>query len=107
MVAEAESSLGGLDVVVNNAALATDPELAHRVDSTDFDEWVTAWRTFTEVNLWAPAHISWAAAHSMIASGVSGRIINIGSRAAYRGEILHPAYAARKAGLHALGSPWR
>jgi 3-oxoacyl-[acyl-carrier protein] reductase len=103
VVTEAESSLGGLDVVVNNAALATDPELAHRVDSTDFDQWVSAWRTFTEVNLWAPAHISWAAAHSMIASGVPGRIINIGSRAAFRGEILHPAYAATKAGLHALG----
>ncbi len=103
VVAQAESSLGGLDVVVNNAALATASELAHPVDSTDFDEWVSAWRTFTEVNLWAPAHISWAAAHSMIASGVSGRIINIGSRAAFRGEIHHPAYAATKAGLHALG----
>jgi NAD(P)-dependent dehydrogenase (short-subunit alcohol dehydrogenase family) len=103
VVAQAESSLGGLDVVVNNAALATASELAHPVDSTDFDEWVSAWRTFTEINLWAPAHISWAAAHSMIASGVSGRIINIGSRAAFRGEIHHPAYAATKAGLHALG----
>ena len=103
VVAEAESALGGLDVVVNNAALATAPELAHPVDSTDFDQWVTAWHAFTEVNLWAPAHISWAAAHSMIASGTPGRIINIGSRAAFRGEILHPAYAATKAALHALG----
>lgn len=103
VVAEAESALGGLDVVVNNAALATAPELAHSVDDTDFDQWVTAWRTFTEVNLWAAAHISWAAAQSMIAAGVSGRIINIGSRAAFRGETLHPAYAATKAGLHALG----
>jgi 3-oxoacyl-[acyl-carrier protein] reductase len=32
----------------------------------------------------------------------SGRIISIGSRGAYRGEPLAPAYGASKAGLHAL-----
>jgi NAD(P)-dependent dehydrogenase (short-subunit alcohol dehydrogenase family) len=32
-----------------------------------------------------------------------GRIVNVGSRGAYRGEPRHPAYGASKAGLHALG----
>jgi 3-oxoacyl-[acyl-carrier protein] reductase len=32
-----------------------------------------------------------------------GRIVNVGSRGAYRGEPAHPAYGASKAGLHAFG----
>jgi NAD(P)-dependent dehydrogenase (short-subunit alcohol dehydrogenase family) len=39
----------------------------------------------------------------MVASGVPGRIVNIGSRGAFRGELEHPAYAVTKAALHALG----
>ena len=32
-----------------------------------------------------------------------GRIVNVGSRGAFRGEPTHPAYGASKAGLHAFG----
>jgi NAD(P)-dependent dehydrogenase (short-subunit alcohol dehydrogenase family) len=39
----------------------------------------------------------------MIDAGVRGRIINVGSRGAYRGEPTHPAYGASKAALHSLG----
>jgi NAD(P)-dependent dehydrogenase (short-subunit alcohol dehydrogenase family) len=38
----------------------------------------------------------------MIGRG-GGRIVNVGSRGAFRGEPRHPAYGASKAGLHALG----
>jgi NAD(P)-dependent dehydrogenase (short-subunit alcohol dehydrogenase family) len=39
----------------------------------------------------------------MIERGQGGRIINVGSRGAYRGEPLHPAYGASKAAMHSLG----
>lgn len=39
----------------------------------------------------------------MAAGGRGGRIVNVGSRGAYRGEPAHPAYGASKAGLHAFG----
>ena len=39
----------------------------------------------------------------MSAGGHGGRIVNVGSRGAYRGEPGHPAYGAAKAGLHAFG----
>src|ERR687893_778466 len=43
------------------------------------------------------------APRAMIDAGVRGRIINVGSRGAYRGEPTHPAYGASKAALHSLG----
>jgi NAD(P)-dependent dehydrogenase (short-subunit alcohol dehydrogenase family) len=39
----------------------------------------------------------------MIDGARGGKIVNVGSRGAYRGEPTHPAYGASKAGLHALG----
>jgi 3-oxoacyl-[acyl-carrier protein] reductase len=39
----------------------------------------------------------------MAAGGRGGRIVNVGSRGAYRGEPDNPAYGASKAGLHAFG----
>jgi short-subunit dehydrogenase len=45
--------------------------------------------------------LSYCAARTMAARG-SGRIINVSSRGAFRGEPRAPAYAASKAGLNAL-----
>jgi len=39
----------------------------------------------------------------MIDRGTRGRIVNVGSRGAYKGEPDHPAYGASKAALHSLG----
>jgi NAD(P)-dependent dehydrogenase (short-subunit alcohol dehydrogenase family) len=39
----------------------------------------------------------------MIAAGRGGRIVNVSSRGAFRGEPDHPAYGASKAGLNAMG----
>lgn len=91
--------LGGLDVLVNNAA--NNP--AHPIADTDFADWQAAWRTVIDVNLLGAAHASYRAARHMIDEGVPGRIVNVGSRGAYRGEPDHPAYGASKAALHALG----
>jgi NAD(P)-dependent dehydrogenase (short-subunit alcohol dehydrogenase family) len=70
------------------------------VDSS-YEEWQAAWRTTLDINLVGAANASWCAVRHMIARG-GGRIVNVGSRGAYRGEPGHPAYGASKAGLHAL-----
>lgn len=96
---EAAQALGGIDVLVNNAAVNT----PHPPARTGFDEWAAAWQQHTDVNLLGTAHLSHQAAQHMIAQGGGGRIVNIGSRGAFRGEPDHPAYAATKAAVHALG----
>lgn len=91
--------LGGLDVLVNNAAV----NLPHPIAETPFDEWVTVWRRTLDVNVLGAAHVGHRAARHMIDQGVRGRIVNIGSRGAFKGEPEHPAYGASKAALHAMG----
>src|SRR6185295_5850548 len=51
------------------------------------------------VNLVGPANVCWCAARHM---GRGGRIVNVSSRGAFRGEPGQPAYGASKAGLNAL-----
>ncbi|MGH3630650.1 MAG: SDR family NAD(P)-dependent oxidoreductase [Sciscionella sp.] len=95
--------LGGIDVLVNNAALGTDRDNAHPLQSTSFERWQQAWQRSVAVNLLGTANVSYCAARAMIEQGTGGRIVNIGSRGAFRGEPDHPAYGAAKAGLHSLG----
>ncbi|GAA2509523.1 SDR family oxidoreductase [Streptomyces gobitricini] len=95
----AAGALGGLDVLVNNAAVNT----RHPLPETPYDEWVAAWQQHVAVNLLATAHLSHLAARRMIDQGTGGRVVNIGSRGAFRGEPDHPAYGATKAAVHALG----
>jgi NAD(P)-dependent dehydrogenase (short-subunit alcohol dehydrogenase family) len=94
---------GGLDVLVNNAALGASWETAHPVPEVSYMDWQRAWRGVVEVNLVGAANLSYCASRQMIKQGRGGRIVNVGSRGAYRGEPEHPAYGATKAGLHALG----
>lgn len=92
-----------IDVLVNNAAVAPSPSNRHPVDSTDYEQWQRAWRDMVDVDLHGPANVSFLVANSLIARGLPGAIVNVGSRGAFRGEPEFPAYAAAKAGLHALG----
>ena len=96
MVAEAADALGGIEVLVNNAGVFFD----HPIDEVDFDTWLDAWRQTLDINLLAPALVSWHAVRHM---GPGGRIINVGSRGAFRGEPHSPAYGASKAGIAAFG----
>lgn len=97
LISDAVSEMGRIDVLVNNAGVY---EL-HRLAEVDFASWCSAWERTLGTNLLGPANLMYWAARHMIGSG-GGRIINISSRGAFRGEPHGPAYGASKAGLNAL-----
>jgi len=98
MVDSAARQLGGLDVLVNNAATFT----PHPITQTSYEQWQAAWQHTIGVNLIGTANVTWCAVRHMIAAG-GGRIVNVSSRGAFRGEPGQPAYGASKAGLNAFG----
>ena len=97
-VAEAVDRLGGLDVVVNNAGVydELDPLTA------TYAQWQAHWRRTVEVDLYGPAWVVFCALPHLRAAE-HGRVVNVGSRGASRGEPGAVAYAAAKAGLTAMG----
>lgn len=97
IVSNTIAAFGQLDIVVNNAGIG----IYHPVASTDYSDWQDAWQKTLAANLLGPANICYCAAQHMISAG-GGRIVNVSSRGAFRGEPTKPAYGASKAGLNSL-----
>jgi NAD(P)-dependent dehydrogenase (short-subunit alcohol dehydrogenase family) len=85
-------------VLINNAGIFVE----HPIESTTYEEWQRAWAQTLGVNLIGAANVTWCALQHMPKHGTS-RIVNIGSRGAFRGEPANPAYGASKAAIVAFG----
>ena len=92
---EALSRLGGrINVLVNNAGLFE----ATPIEQAD-DDWLAGWERTMQINLTASAALCRLAVLHFRETG-GGRIVNVASRAAYRGDSpAHWHYAASKAGM--------
>ena len=88
--------LGGtIDALVNNAGIYEGV-----ADNAPDDEWHAAWARTLTINLQAAADLSRLAVSHFLDRGGGGRIVNVSSRAAFRGDSpQHWHYAASKAGM--------
>jgi len=97
MVQEVVAKYGRIDILVNNAGIYEDHPLAE----VSFEAWQAAWQQTLAVNLVGVANLTYLVGQQMIKQGY-GRIVNVSSRGAFRGEPTAPAYGASKAGLNAM-----
>jgi 3-oxoacyl-[acyl-carrier protein] reductase len=90
-------SMKRIDILVNNAGVFD----LHKIDEVKFNTWVQAWENTIRTNLLGAAHVTYWVVQAMLRQR-RGKIINITSRGAFRGEPNAPAYGASKAGMNAM-----
>lgn len=95
VVAGGAGSLGGLDVVVNNAAVGGPVSDLVEISTEEV-------RRVIEVNLLGTMLVARAAARVMVAQGRGGNIVNIGSIFGQQGVAGGAAYCAAKGGVALL-----
>ena len=91
IVEECISSLGRLDIMVNNAGII------RRARALEFGE--EDWESVIKINLSAAFYLSQAAARHFVEEDKGGKIINTASVLSYEGGVIVPSYAASKAGI--------
>lgn len=96
LIEETLGRYGRIDLLVNNTAVGGTDGI-----DMNYDEWTTHWNDTLNTNLMSAVNLSyWTIRH--MKSRNAGKIINIASRSAFRGETDHIAYAVSKAGMISL-----
>jgi 3-oxoacyl-[acyl-carrier protein] reductase len=98
MVEKLSKEVGEIDVLVNNAGIYEKADLLE----LSYEEFREHFSNTMNTNLLGVANLSFLVVKEMVAAG-GGRIINITSRGAFRGEPFALPYGAAKAGLNSFG----
>jgi NAD(P)-dependent dehydrogenase (short-subunit alcohol dehydrogenase family) len=98
MVEKLSKEVGKIDVLVNNAGIYEKADLLE----LSYEEFREHFSNTMNTNLVGVANLSFLVVKEMVAAG-GGRIINITSRGAFRGEPFALPYGAAKAGLNSFG----
>jgi 3-oxoacyl-[acyl-carrier protein] reductase len=93
IASEVTDRAGRIDILVNNAAIG-------KMDSFSmpYDKWNATWNETLQTNLMSAVNLSYCCVEKMQTTG-GGKIINVASRSAFRGETEYMAYAASKAAM--------
>jgi len=94
-VKKAIKKVSCIDILVNNAGIYKEIDML----TATYDEWQNHIKETMQINLIGLANLTFLVARNMVEFG-GGKIINVSSRGAFRGEPLAPGYGASKAALN-------